>query len=91
MDSSSSVSHFFRGRRDDGALDKEVIAALTTADTSVDLEVRKEHYQKALKKIAEQAYWVPLYTYVMNYAFNKDLDFTPYGDAIARFYQCKWK
>ena len=91
MDASASVSHFFKGAADDGAQDQEVIAWLSTADSSTDPKVRKDNYTKALKKIAQQAYWVPLYTYAMFYAFNKELDFPVHADAIARFYLAEWK
>src|SRR3546814_9983649 len=53
-DASASVSHFFRGGRDDMAKDPEVIKWLETADSSIDPEVRKANYKKALEKIAEQ-------------------------------------
>src|SRR3546814_6942346 len=50
-DASASVSHFFRGGRDDMAKDPEVIKWLETADSSIDPEVRKANYKKALEKI----------------------------------------
>ena len=46
---------------------------------------------EALQRIAEQAYWAPLFTYAKYYAFNKDLDFTPHVDDIARFWLARWK
>ena len=48
-------------------------------------------YSKAIKRITEQAYWVPLHTYVTTYAFSKQLDFTPYADELPRFFLAKWK
>src|SRR3546814_4497649 len=41
-DASASVSHFFRGGRDDMAKDPEVIKWLETADSSIDPEVDRK-------------------------------------------------
>ena len=60
-------------------------------DSTVDTEVRKAAYKKALQRIADQAYWAPMFTWVSNNCMNKDLDFTPYPDAVPRFYRAKWK
>ena len=43
------------------------------------------------QQITEQAYWVPLHTYVTTYGHAKQLDFTPYPDELPRFYLAKWK
>ena len=90
-DVSAIVSHFFEFENDDMAKDAEVRDWLLEADRSIDSEKRKMLYKKALQRIAEQAYWAPLFTYVSNNCFSKDLDFTPYPDAIPRFFQAKWK
>ena len=71
--------------------DKEVIEWLTLADKSPDREERKKLYRKALEKIADQAYWLPLWTFNVNYAVNSDVDFTLDADEIARFFNAKWK
>ena len=44
-----------------------------------------------LKKIADEAYWVPLFTYAKYYAYSKDLDFKASSDEIPKFYRSKWK
>jgi peptide/nickel transport system substrate-binding protein len=90
-DASASTSYFFGGTPDDLSRDAEVQNLLKTADTSVDPEVRKESYKKALKLIAERAYWAPLFTLVRYYAFSKDLDSRAYFDDLPRFYAAKWK
>ena len=90
-DVSAIVSHFFEFENDDMAKDPQVRDWLLEADRSIDSEKRKMLYKKALQRIAEQAYWAPLFTYVSNNCFSKDLDFTPYPDAIPRFFQAKWK
>ena len=56
-----------------------------------DPEVRKKAYSAAIHRITEQAYWLPLHTYVTIYAHTKQLDFTPYADELPRFFLAKWK
>ena len=90
-DVSAIVSHFFEFSDDDMTRDPQVRDWLLEADTTIDSAKRKMLYKKALQRIAEQAYWAPLFTYVSNNCFSKDLDFTPYPDAVPRFFQASWK
>ena len=90
-DMSAITSHFFKATKDDYARDDALIAALTKGDGSVDRMVRKAAYAEALKRIADQVYWLPLFTYNVNYAYNADLEFTPSADEIPRFYRTRWK
>lgn len=91
LDSSASTSYYFKHSSDDYARDVEVRDWLEAADTATDPEKRKELYSKALKKIADQAYNVPLFVYGRTYAFNKDLDYPVTPDEMAHFYLAKWK
>jgi len=90
-DISAITSYFFRGSSDDLYRDQKVMDWLEKGDTTVDPNARKAAYKKALTRIAEEAYWLPLYTWSLNYAFTKDLDFTPFTDEVPRFYLAKWK
>ncbi len=90
-DVSASTSNFFKGSADDTYKDAEVSAWLEEGDTSVAPAVRKEAYSKALKKIADEAYWVPLWTYPYTYAFSSELDFKPTSDEIPHFALTGWK
>ena len=90
-DVSAIVSHFFEFEADDLSRDPKVRDLLMEADTSIDTPKRKKLYSKALKRIADQAYWCPMFTYVSNNCYSKDLNFTPYPDAVPRFFQAKWK
>lgn len=89
-DVSAITSQFFKFGDQDFARDEEVKSWLDTGDNSIDEEVRKENYSKALKKIAAAAYWIPLFTYNSNYVFSKDVDFTPTPDEIVRFFDMSW-
>jgi peptide/nickel transport system substrate-binding protein len=90
-DVSAITSIYFKFGDQDFARDEEVKGWLATGDGSIDETVRKENYAKALKKIAEEAYWLPLFSYSSNYVFTKDVEFTPTPDEVVRFFDIKWK
>ncbi len=90
-DISAITSHYFEFEADDTARDEVVRDLLVEGDASIDETRRKAVYSEALKRIADQAYWCPMFTYVSNNCYSKDLDFTPYPDAVPRFFQSKWK
>ncbi|NRA89139.1 MAG: ABC transporter substrate-binding protein [Rhizobiales bacterium] len=90
-DVSAITSNFFRGGKDDYARDPEIIEWLTKADTTTDYLAREKNYSLALNKIADQAYWLPLFSYNSNYVYSKDLKFTPTIDEIPRFFSSKFK
>ena len=90
-DVSAILPNFFDGGADDYARDVDVQNWLIEGGSSNDPEVRKSAYSMALQRITEQAYWVPLHTYVTTYGFSKQLDFTPYPDELPRFYLARWK
>ena len=90
-DADSSTPVFFGGGPDDLAMDEEVHKWLKEAGSTMDVEVRKAAYAKALKKIAAQSYWVPLFTWPTNYAMLKSLNWTPTEDEIPRFFTASWK
>ncbi|TSA10164.1 MAG: ABC transporter substrate-binding protein [Betaproteobacteria bacterium] len=52
---------------------------------------RLELYTKGVQLIAEQAYWVPLYAFTVNYLTSKDLDFPVPKDGLPLLFQAKWK
>lgn len=90
-DVSAIVSHFFQFEADDMSRDAEVRDLLKEADAEIDVPKRKALYAKAIKIITAKAYWAPMFTYVSNNCFTKDLSFTPYPDAVPRFFLAKWK
>lgn len=90
-DTSASTSQYFTGGPDDQSQDAEVIKGIAEADGEVDPGKRKALWAKVHKRIAEEAYWAPLFTYAKYYAFSKDLDFTPTSDEVPQFFFAKWK
>ena len=83
--------HFFSGGPDDPANDPRTAKALKRGDTAVEPKEREEAYAEALGIIAEEAYWLPMFTYAKYYAFSKDLNFTPTSDELPRFFDASWK
>lgn len=91
MDASASVSYHFKFTPDDYARDQELTGWLNEADSAMDPEKRSEFYAKALKRIADEAYYIPIFVYGGIYAFNSELDYPVSGDEIAHFYKAHWK
>lgn len=71
--------------------DPKVTELVVGAQSTIDTAKRKELYKQALSYIAEQAYWVPLYAYSLNYLTSKELSFEPPKDGLPRLYEAKWK
>ncbi len=90
-DSAFILSNFFGGGADDLVQDAEVAGWLSEADTASDRMVREENYTRAVQKIAEEAYWMPMYNFNVNYGLSPDLDFTPHPDEFARWWMASWK
>jgi peptide/nickel transport system substrate-binding protein len=90
-DVSAMTAHFFLHGPDDLTKDAEVKRLIDEADALTDPEQRKAVWQKALARIAAEAFWVPLFTYAKYYAFSKDLAFTPTSDEVPQFFAAKWK
>jgi len=85
------TSNFFAGGVDDLVQDTQLIEWLSTGDTATDPAVREENYAKALKAIAENAYWMSMWNFNVNYATNSELDFKPHPDEFARWFKSSWK
>ncbi len=90
-DASASTGVYFKGGDDDTAKDPEVIKTLTEADATVDPDARKAMYRTALKRISDQLYWLPLFSYSTDYVFTDKLAFQAYPDELPRFYLSSWK
>ncbi len=56
-----------------------------------DVEVRRRAYSAAIRRATEQAYWLPLHTYVTTYGFSRQLNFQPWPDELPRFYMASWR
>lgn len=69
----------------------EVMRLVTDAERTNDSARRAGLYHQALQIIADQAYWIPLYTYSVNYLMSPDLEFPIPPDGLPRLYEARWK
>lgn len=89
-DTSAITSQFFKLGALDDARDPELRDWLDVADSSTNPDTRKEFYSKALNKIADNAYWVPMFSYNTNYVYGNDISYTPTPDEVLRFTTMTW-
>lgn len=71
--------------------DKELVDVVLAAEQTNDQAKRKALYAQALSRIADQAYWAPLFTYSANYLVSPHLDFPLSPDGLPRLQQTRWK
>ncbi len=90
-DVSALTSRFFKGGKTDYAQDKDVQTWIEKADASVNGDERKQLYKKALDRIADQAYALPMFSYVNYLAFSSDLKLPPQADEFPHLYRAAWK
>ena len=90
-DVAAVLSQFFAGGPQDYARDPVLEALVARGDAAADPDIRRQAYAEAIHRITEQVYWVPLTTYVTNYAFTRDLAFQPFADELPRFYLARWR
>ena len=90
-DVSAATPVFFKFGLDDLARDPEVRDLLEKGDGSIDPNVRKEAYAKALGLIQERAYALPMFSLPALYAASKDLVFNAYVDEIPRIWEMSYK
>jgi peptide/nickel transport system substrate-binding protein len=89
-DVSAIMPNYFTHGVDDYVRDPELKRLVEEGSSTNDPEVRKIAYAAAIKRVTEQAYWLPMHTYVTTYGFSKTLSFTPYPDELPRFFLAKW-
>jgi peptide/nickel transport system substrate-binding protein len=90
-DSGLSTGQYFSGTEDDIYRDPELVQSLKEANASVDQPLRKKIYEAAAKRVADQAYWLPLWSYNVTMAQNKDLEISLNPDEFIDFFRAHWK
>ena len=90
-DVSAFLPYFFTGSANDYTRDPEIIKLVNEGGSVTDPDQRRAAYSAAIKRITENADFIPLFTYVKTYGFTKDLNFKPYPDELPRFYLSSWK
>ena len=90
-DVSAMLPNFFGGTADDFAQDKEVQDWLKDAGSVTDKARRADDYKKAITKLMDQMYMLPLNSYNIFYAYTSELNFESFKDEIPRYYLYSWK
>ncbi|MBI3515057.1 MAG: ABC transporter substrate-binding protein [Proteobacteria bacterium] len=90
-DVSAILPWAFTFGNDDYFRDPEMKRLVEEGGATNDADTRRKAYAAAIHRATEQAYWLPLHTYVTTYGFVKQLDFTPFADELPRYYLAKWK
>ncbi len=90
-DISAFLPFFFTGSNSDYSHDAEVQKLVESGGASTDPDARRKFYSAAIKRITENAYFLPMHTYVTTYGISKALNFKPYPDELPRFYLSSWK
>ena len=71
--------------------DPKVTELMLGGENTNDPKEREALYRQGLQLIAEQAYWIPLYVFTMDYLTSNDLNFPLQQDGLPRLYRCSWK
>ncbi len=90
-DASAFLPFFFTGLGQDYTRDPEVKRLVLEGGSVTDPDQRRRAYSAALRRITEQADFMPLYTFVTTYAISRNLNFKAYQDELPRFYLSSWK
>jgi peptide/nickel transport system substrate-binding protein len=90
-DVSALLNYFYTKGSFAMAHDDDLTALVNRAGAINDAAERRALYAQALHRISDQAYMIPVFTYVKTYAFSRQLDFTPYADDNPRFYRARWQ
>ena len=90
-DASAFMPYYFNGGGQDYARDAEVKRLVDEGSAAVDPDKRRAAYSAAIKRITEQAMYMPLFTFVTTYATNKSLSLKTFRDELPRFYLATWK
>jgi peptide/nickel transport system substrate-binding protein len=90
-DVSAILPYFFGGGGNDYARNPELEKLVGQGGASINPDQRRRNYIQAIHLVTEQAYWLPLNTYLTTYGFSRQLNFKPFPDEIPRFYLSSWK
>jgi peptide/nickel transport system substrate-binding protein len=82
---------FFGGGADDYARDPELIRLVQEGGSTNDAEARRRIYAQVIRRATEQAYFIPMHTYVTTYGLPRHVEFTAHPDELPRFYRARWR
>jgi peptide/nickel transport system substrate-binding protein len=90
-DVSAFLPFFFGAGGNDYARDPALAALIAQGGASTNPNERRKFYSQAIRLISEQAYMVPLNTYVTSYGISRTLAFRAFPDELPRFYLAAWR
>ncbi len=90
-DVSAILPYFFTFGPADYARDPELKRLVEAGGASTNPDERRKYYGQAIRLATEQAYWLPMFTFLTNYGISRQLNFKPSADEIPRFYLSSWK
>jgi len=90
-DAYASTGYWYGGTESDYGRHPRVLELLKGDAYSLDAQKRAAAYREALGIISKEAYALPLFSYALNYAYHKDLNFTPTPDEVPRFFEATWQ
>ena len=82
---------FFTGGKPDYARDKELGDWIKAGAATADVEKRRDLYNKALTRIADQVLTLPLYSNTVTFVMSKDVAYTPGRGGSPEFSNVRWK
>ena len=85
------ANHFIPGSSRNMNKNPELEELFEDSLKTIDKDTRQAKYNAGLKMMTENAYWVPLYKFSMNYAQSKEVNFTAPLDGQPRIYKISWK
>ena len=71
--------------------DDELGQMIVGAGSTYNEAERKRRFSAVLQRIAEQAYWVPLYVDSQNFLVANGLQYTQAADGMPRLYSARWR
>ena len=90
-DVSAILPFLFTGGGNDYSRDPALAALVAQGGASTNPQDRRRHYSHAIRLISEQAYLLPLNTYVTTYGLSRSLAFRAHPDELPRFYLSSWR
>jgi len=89
--SASTGVHFIANTSRNFTGDASLAETVLAAERTIDPDERRRLYRTALNRIAEQAYWVPLFSYSQNYLLSPALSLPVPEDGVPRLWQAAWR
>ena len=89
--SASTGVHFTANSARNFSGDDALADTVLAAERTIHVEERQHLYTTALNRIAEQAYWVPMFSYSQNYLLTPALSLPVPEDGVPRLWQATWR